>query len=129
MTMGGPPWYTISQQARNVKQRMIGLRNQEGFDTKPLQFDYKFITEPEYKPFGTPYIVYGWGRGSEFLYIGMSTQGVNRFRSHQYIKRHKIRKTDKFYIWLCSDKTEALRIESLLIKTFEPIFNRESDKL
>lgn len=70
------------------------------------------------------YLVYGWRRGTFYLYIGRSSSGKERFLYGHHVvdKVEPIRNTDFIDVWYC-EKYELEGLELKLIKHYQPTYN------
>jgi len=71
------------------------------------------------------FFVYAWRRGEEYLYIGQTGSGWDKFkRKHRVIGKVETRlETDFIDIWICSDYKEINSLEKDLIKELKPKYN------
>jgi hypothetical protein len=74
--------------------------------------------------------VYGWKRGSKWLYIGSSSFGLRRVFTHSVINvKEKVQNSDEIVVWQFPniDLPTLLSIEMKAINAFKPLYNKEWD--
>lgn len=73
----------------------------------------------------TSHIVYGWFRGDQAMYVGMSSRGLYRVTEpgHHALDPAKILPTDTIYVWTCETRAQAEILEQELIVQWLPLFN------
>lgn len=68
--------------------------------------------------------VYGWRRGTEYLYIGQALSLLKRFGGHHIIGiREDFQKDDKIDVWFFDKHLDASIFESKMIKEHFPKYN------
>jgi DNA invertase Pin-like site-specific DNA recombinase len=69
--------------------------------------------------------IYTWRRGAEILYIGQSTNLLQRLGNHHVIRPSALQPEDTLEIKFVEDRNERLRLESMLIRAHKPLYNSE----
>src|SRR3954468_23400479 len=70
------------------------------------------------------YAVYGFRRGSKYMYIGKTTGLLKRFGSHHVVgPRYQPDSEDLLDVWFCSSLQEATDLEFELIQEHAPTYN------
>ena len=97
----------------------MGVDNASSMSRKGPSFTLK---GSEYTLLWQP-CVYGWKRGSEYLYIGLSSNILNRIRGHHVLHRDSIEETDEIQFWFTGTWVEAESLEKELIAKLLPSYN------
>jgi predicted GIY-YIG superfamily endonuclease len=72
----------------------------------------------------TKHIVYAWGRGDRYLYVGMSKNGLGRLNNHHVIGvKEEVGPDDFIDIFACNSMTQACQLEQRYIEKFSPRWN------
>jgi excinuclease UvrABC nuclease subunit len=67
---------------------------------------------------------YAWRRGTQYLYVGKTRQGIDRIRTHNIINVIETRRDDDVIeFWICSDSLELDALEKNLIFLHCPKYN------
>jgi predicted GIY-YIG superfamily endonuclease/predicted nucleic acid-binding Zn ribbon protein len=85
------------------------------------------IIRPEmFTAFSAP-SVYRWRRGSETLYVGMSTQVLARLNSHEIVGSvEPFQADDAIEVYSCASSTDARHKEAAMIAELRPKYNAET---
>ena len=69
-------------------------------------------------------IVYAWRRKDEYLYVGKSKNGLERFKYHNIANKiDSVRDTDYVDIWICANEFVLGDLENNLIWLLKPKYN------
>lgn len=73
------------------------------------------------------YIIYGWKREGNYLYIGQSIRFLRRIRNDHHVinKKEKVLPTDILDIWFCYNHEDLNKLEKKLIRELRPKYNKE----
>ena len=69
-------------------------------------------------------ILYAWVRGEEYLYVGMSSNGIGRLGNHHIVgKVEPFTPEDRILIWIADRGINIMKFEQELIEEKKPRYN------
>ena len=107
--------------------------DQDGNQRRRMKLLCKMIIKPEeIESARTSNCLYGWKRGNQWLYIGISQNGIKRIYSHDVIGVvEPFQKQDRVVLWSVNEDCghSLILAEALLIELLKPKYNKDNKYL